>query len=81
VTINSARESAAVDLDHHRERVQQELDLAYRASTDAASAAHFKLAALHMREVDINSSARPAVPAEPSRSVPAAQPAVLQRLG
>jgi hypothetical protein len=44
-----------MDLNHHRERMQQELDLAYRASTDAASAAHFKLAALHMREVDISS--------------------------
>ena len=40
------------DLDHHRVRVREELDWAYRASTSAAIHAHFKLAALHMNRVD-----------------------------
>jgi hypothetical protein len=40
------------DLDHHRVRVGEELDCAYRATSTAAVHAHFKLAALHMNRVD-----------------------------
>ncbi len=40
------------DLDHHRVRVREELDSAYRATATAAVHAHFKLAALHMNRVD-----------------------------
>jgi hypothetical protein len=40
------------DLDHHRVRVREELDCAYRATSTAAVHAHFKLAALHMNRVD-----------------------------
>ncbi len=40
------------DLDHHRVRVREELDWAYRATDTAAVHAHFKLAALHMTRVD-----------------------------
>ncbi len=40
------------DLDHHRVRVREELDRAYRATSTAAVHAHFKLAALHMNRVD-----------------------------
>ncbi len=40
------------DLDHHRVRVREELDLAYRATATAAVHAHFRLAALHMNRVD-----------------------------
>jgi hypothetical protein len=39
------------DLDHHRVRVREELDRAYRATARAAIHAHFKLAALHMTRV------------------------------
>ncbi len=40
------------NLDHHRVRVREELDRAYRATARAAIHAHFKLAALHMTRVD-----------------------------
>ena len=37
--------------DYHSTRAQQELELGRRARTNAASAAHFQLAALHMHEL------------------------------
>jgi hypothetical protein len=40
------------DLEHHRVRVREELDHAYRATVTAAVHAHFRLAALHMNRVD-----------------------------
>ena len=39
------------DLTYHRERVQAELDWAYRAAPKAAADAHLRLAALHMQQL------------------------------
>jgi hypothetical protein len=67
-----------MDLNHHITRVRQELDLAYRASSDAASAAHFRLAALHMREVDVYSGTAPRTTSEMMPPAPPAARAVPQ---
>jgi hypothetical protein len=37
------------DLEYHRQRARAEMDQAYRASSDAAAAAHMRLSALHMK--------------------------------